>query len=217
MIYENLIEYIPTVLQGSANIKAILDAIASELKDFDTSLDTINKMWLASDATGEYLDVVGQNIQVYRNGRTDSVYRKDIKRALYNLFFVPTINNFIFYISEALGFEIDRIEEGWNMPFLRESAYMEVDVLFPASENIDAISDFDKIYSAGVKINWRAIPVTQRPIRFLGLDHRCGLPKLFQKTVEEKIGLGYGEVLKYPCGFDYKCGIKNISNFKRRI
>ena len=54
--YEKLISYLPSIYQKTNNLK-LLQTIASAFDTFDSDLESINKMWLLTEATGSYLDV----------------------------------------------------------------------------------------------------------------------------------------------------------------
>ena len=55
--YEKLISYLPSVYQKNNNLK-LMQTIASAFDNFDSDLESINKMWLLTEATGSYLDVL---------------------------------------------------------------------------------------------------------------------------------------------------------------
>ena len=63
--YEKLISYLPSIYQKTNNLK-LMESIAILFDKFDEDLASIDKMWVAEKATGEYLDIIGNNLQVYR-------------------------------------------------------------------------------------------------------------------------------------------------------
>ncbi len=208
--FQRMLELLPTVLQGGENIKGILEPIGREIDEINAVLNDLEGMWLATEATGDFLDLIGENIQVFRQGQTDSLYRKKIRTALYNLFFVPILDNFISYIENVLEYDITRLEEGWNMPFIKEPAYIECDVNVPPTELLDPALEFDKIYSGGVKVSYKIIRQITKPTRLCGLGIRSGIPGIFKGSKLESIGGTIGNEIIYPCGFNYRLGVQNI-------
>ena len=63
--YEKLISYLPSIYQKTNNLK-LMQSIAILFDKFDQDLASIDKMWVVEEATGAYLDVIGNNLQVYR-------------------------------------------------------------------------------------------------------------------------------------------------------
>ena len=77
--YDKLISYLPSIYQKTNNLK-LMQSIAILFDNFDKDLKSIDKMWVVEEATGAYLDVIGNNLQVYRElNQNDSVYKTKIK------------------------------------------------------------------------------------------------------------------------------------------
>ena len=89
--YEKLISYLPSIYQKTNNLK-LMQSIAILFDKFDEDLASIDKMWVVEEATGAYLDIIGNNLQVYRElNQKDAVYKTKIKMKLYNTYFVPLL------------------------------------------------------------------------------------------------------------------------------
>ena len=63
--YEKLISYLPSIYQKENNLK-LIKSISILFDKFDEDLASIDKMWIVEEAAGEYLDIIGNNLQVYR-------------------------------------------------------------------------------------------------------------------------------------------------------
>ena len=154
--YEKLIQYLPDVYKKTNNLY-FLQGISKQFDILEAQLESLNKTWLIDYAEEGYLDVIGGNIGIYRAYlQTDDIYRRRIKIAMYNLYFVPTLNNFIYLIEKIIGYQALNIKEGWNLqaPF-KESAVLQVEVVVPAGETQELLTDMEKIYSAGVRVDWK--------------------------------------------------------------
>ena len=180
--YEKLISYLPSVYQKTNNLK-LMQTIASAFDNFDSDLESINKMWLLTEATGSYLDVLGKNIGIYRAyGQSDDIFRRRIKVAMYNLYFVPILNNFYTIIEDIMGYSALSVVEGWNYTENPESARIKAQVVVPAGETQDLLVSLEDIYSAGVKLDWSQYQETYAVYESFGDLNNTGLADLVKDT-----------------------------------
>ena len=153
--YEKLLSYIPDVYKKENNLKLIKN-MSETFEEFYKILNSFDKMWLIDTATHDYLEMIGANIKVYRNQDQDwEVYRRKIKMAMYNLYFVPLLNNFIEFIEEVTGYYAENLQEGWNVAPDFESGVLNVDLVVPSDATKELLTDIEQTYSAGVKVNFR--------------------------------------------------------------
>ena len=111
--YEKLISYLPSIYQKENNLK-LMQNIAILFDKFDEDLASIDKMWVVEEAAGEYLDIIGNNLQVYRElNQTDSIYKTKIKMKLHNTYFVPLLDNLIDFVENVTGYYAENVKEGW--------------------------------------------------------------------------------------------------------
>ena len=111
--YEKLISYLPSIYQKTNNLK-LIQSISILFDNFDKDLASIDKMWVVEEATGAYLDVIGNNLQVYRElNQKDAVYKTRIKMKLCNTYFVPLLDNLIDFVENVTGYYAENIKEGW--------------------------------------------------------------------------------------------------------
>jgi hypothetical protein len=191
--YEKLISYLPSIYQKTNNLK-LLQTIASAFDTFDSDLETINKMWLLTEATALYLDVLGKNIGIYRTyNQSDDIFRRRIKVAMYNLYFVPILNNFYTIIEDIMGYSAISVVEGWNYTENPESARIGVQVVVPAGETQDLLNNLENIYSAGVKLDWSQYQETYAVYESFGDLNNTGLADLVKDT--ERVLVPIGETL----------------------
>ena len=129
--YEKLISYLPSIYQKTNNLK-LMQSIAILFDKFDKDLASIDKMWVVEEATGAYLDVIGNNLQVYRVlNQKDSVYKTKIKMKLYNTYFVPLLDNLIDFVENVTGYYAENVKEGWLTSPDYESGKMTMDLVVP--------------------------------------------------------------------------------------
>ena len=191
--YEKLISYLPSIYQKNNNLK-LLQIMASAFDIFDSDLESINKMWLLTEATGSYLDVLGKNIGIYRAyNQSDDIFRRRIKVAMYNLYFVPTLNNFYTIIEDIMGYSALSVVEGWNYTENPESARIQAQVVVPAGETKDLLVSLEDIYSAGVKLDWSQFQETYAVYESFGDLNNTGLADLVKDT--ERVLVPIGETL----------------------
>ena len=191
--YETLISYLPSIYQKTNNLK-LMQTIASAFDNFDSDLESINKMWLIIEATGSYLDVLGKNIGIYRAyNQSDDIFRRRIKVAMYNLYFVPILNNFYTIIEDIMGYSALSIVEGWNYTENPESARIKAQVVVPAGETQDLLNNLENIYSAGVKVDWSQYQETYAVYESFGDLNNTGLADLVKDT--ERVLVPIGETL----------------------
>lgn len=64
--------------QSSPKLKAVLSAANAQANDLELALFELRDWFWLTTAEGQQLDVIGEILQVARNGRTDADYRMDI-------------------------------------------------------------------------------------------------------------------------------------------
>ena len=183
--YEKLISYLPSIYQKTNNLK-LMQSIAILFDKFDQDLKSIDKMWIAEKATGEYLDIIGNNLQVYRElNQTDSVYKTKIKMKLYNTYFVLLLDNLIEFVEEITGYYAENIKEGWLTSPDFESGKMSMDLVVPYDYTKELLFDLESIYSAGVRLDVSTYVEAFTPLEGfgIGLFGLQGLPIKTNRTL----------------------------------
>ena len=153
--YEKLISYLPSIYQKENNLK-LMQNIAILFDKFDEDLASIDKMWVVEEAAGEYLDIIGNNLQVYRElNQTDSIYKTKIKMKLHNTIFVPLLDNLIDFVENVTGYYAENIKEGWLQSPDYESGKMSMDLIVPYDFSRELLEGLklENIYSAGVRLD----------------------------------------------------------------
>ena len=183
--YEKLISYLPSIYQKTNNLK-LMQSIAILFDKFDQDLKSIDKMWVAEKATGEYLDIIGNNLQVYRElNQTDSVYKTKIKMKLYNTYFVLLLDNLIEFVEEITGYYAENIKEGWLTSPDYESGKMSMDLVVPYDYTKELLVDLESVYSAGVRLDVSTYVEAFTPLEGfgIGLFGLQGLPIKTNRTL----------------------------------
>ena len=169
--YEKLISYLPSIYQKENNLK-LMQSIAILFDKFDQDLASIDKMWIAEKATGEYIDIIGNNLQVYRElNQKDAVYKTKIKMKLYNTYFVLLLDNLIEFVEEITGYYAENIKEGWLTSPDYESGKMSIDLVVPYDYTKELLVDLESVYSAGVRLEVSTYIETFAHLKDLGLDY----------------------------------------------
>ena len=167
--YEKLISYLPSIYQKTNNLK-LMQSIAILFDKFDKDLASIDKMWVVEEATGEYLDIIGNNLQVYRElKQTDSVYKTRIKMKLYNTYFVLLLDNLIDFVENLTGYYAENVKEGWLTSPDFESGKMSMDLVVPYDYTKELLFDLESIYSAGVRLEVSTYVETFAPLEGFGI------------------------------------------------
>ena len=145
-------------------------------------LASIDKMWVVEEAAGEYLDIIGNNLQVYRElNQTDSIYKTKIKMKLYNTYFVPLLDNLIDFVENVTGYYAENVKEGWLQSPDFESGKMTMDLVVPYDYTKELLVDLESVYSAGVKLDVNAYVEAFTPMEGFGIG-LFGLTGLHIKT-----------------------------------
>ncbi len=183
--YEKLISYLPSIYQKTNNLK-LMQSIAILFDKFDKDLKSIDKMWVVEEATGAYLDIIGNNLQVYRElNQTDSVYKTKIKMKLYNTYFVLLLDNLIDFVENLTGYYAENIKEGWLTSPDFESGKMTMDLIVPYNYTKELLVDLESVYSAGVRLEVSTYVETFAPLEGfgIGLFGLQGLPIQTNRTL----------------------------------
>ena len=167
--YEKLISYLPSIYQKTNNLK-LMESIAILFDKFDKDLESIDKMWVVEKATGEYLDIIGNNLQVYRElNQTDSVYKTKIKMKLYNTYFVLLLDNLIDFVENLTGYYAENVKEGWLTSPDFESGKMSMDLIVPYDRTKELLVDLESVYSAGVRLDVSTYVEAFTPLEGFGI------------------------------------------------
>ncbi len=183
--YEKLISYLPSIYQKENNLK-LMQSIAILFDKFDKDLASIDKMWVVEEATGEYLDIIGNNLQVYRElKQTDSVYKTRIKMKLYNTYFVLLLDNLIDFVENLTGYYAENVKEGWLTSPDYESGKMSMDLIVPYNYTKELLVDLESVYSAGVRLDVSTYIEAFTPLEGfgIGLFGLTGLPIKTNRTL----------------------------------
>ena len=169
--YEKLISYLPSIYQKENNLK-LIKSISILFDKFDEDLASIDKMWVVEEAAGEYLDIIGNNLQVYRElNQTDSIYKTKIKMKSYNTYFVPLLDNLIYFVENVTGYYAENIKEGWLQSPDYESGKMSMDLIVPydfSKELLEGLN-LENIYSAGVSLDVSTYVEAFTPLEGFGI------------------------------------------------
>ena len=167
--YEKLISYLPSIYQKENNLK-LMQSIAILFDKFDQDLKSIDKMWIVEEATGAYLDIIGNNLQVYRElNQKDSVYKTKIKMKLYNTYFVPLLDNLIDFVENITGYYAENVKEGWLTSPDFESGKMTMDLVVPYDYTKELLVDLESVYSAGVRLDVSTYVEAFTPLEGFGI------------------------------------------------
>ena len=167
--YEKLISYLPSIYQKTNNLK-LMQSIAILFDKFDQDLKSIDKMWIVEEATGAYLDIIGNNLQVYRElNQTDSIYKTKIKMKLYNTYFVPLLDNLIDFVENITGYYAENVKEGWLTSPDFESGKMTMHLVVPYDYTKELLVDLESVYSAGVRLDVSTYVEAFTPLEGFGI------------------------------------------------
>ena len=183
--YEKLISYLPSIYQKTNNLK-LMQSIAILFDKFDQDLKSIDKMWVVEEAAGAYLDVIGNNLQVYRElNQTDSVYKTKIKMKLHNTYFVPLLDTLIDFVENITGYYAENVKEGWLTSPDFESGKMTMDLVVPYDYTKGLLFDLESVYSAGVRLDVSTYVEAFTPLEGfgIGLFGLQGLPIKTNRTL----------------------------------
>ena len=183
--YEKLISYLPSIYQKTNNLK-LMQSIAILFDKFDKDLKSIDKMWVVEEATGAYLDIIGNNLQVYRElNQKDAVYKTRIKMKLYNTYFVLLLDNLIDFVENLTGYYAENVKEGWLTSPDFESGKMSMDLIVPYDYTKELLVDLESVYSAGVRLEVSTYVETFAPLEGfgIGLFGLQGLPIQTNRTL----------------------------------
>ena len=147
-----------------------MQSISILFDNFDKDLKSIDKMWVVEEATGAYLDVIGNNLQVYRElNQTDSIYKTKIKMKLHNTIFVPLLDNLIDFVENVTGYYAENIKEGWLTSPDYESGKMSMDLVVPYDYTKELLVDLESVYSAGVRVDVSTYVEAFTPLEGFGI------------------------------------------------
>ena len=167
--YEKLISYVPQIYHKENNLK-VLKIISKEFDKFEICIKSLEKMYLIDSCTNEYLVYIGENIGVYKTqDQSFNIYRTKIKMKMYTLFFVPLLDNFINFVENVTVYYAENVKEGWQVAPNFESGVLNLDLVVPADASKELITDLEKLYSAGVKVNTDLYVETYAPKSIYGL------------------------------------------------
>lgn len=183
--YEKLISYLPSIYQKENNLK-LMKGISILFDKFDKDLKSIDKMWVVEESTGAYLDIIGNNLQVYRElNQTDSIYKTKIKMKLSNTIFIPLLDNLIDFVENVTGYYAENIKEGWLTAPDFESGKMTMDLVVPYDYTKELLVDLESVYSAGVRLDVSTYLEAFTPLEGfgIGLFGLQGLPIKTNRTL----------------------------------
>ena len=152
--YEFMLSYLPYYLAKNKRVQAFIKAVSLIFDDMDNNLKKLDRMWLIDEATGEFLDDLGELVGEKRNNNDDERYRKRIKLAFKLTDFVPHLNNLLEICKFYTGLNPD-IRLGWEVD--GEPGRYDVDFIANSDYNFELINDLDldKIAGGGIKVNTR--------------------------------------------------------------
>ncbi|HBN5004824.1 TPA: hypothetical protein L2Z78_004459, partial [Escherichia coli] len=105
--------------KSSPNIVKLLYIISSEKQKIDQAMIYLAKHRLISTATGKYLDLIGEEMGMERNGATDEEYRTILKIRAYRVASSGTRDDIIDMFARFTGTEKETINTyvGLNKTF----------------------------------------------------------------------------------------------------
>ncbi|MGL6023781.1 MAG: hypothetical protein ACRC0F_04120 [Cetobacterium sp.] len=130
-----------------------------------------------SKVNGELLDLFGLTFDIGRNGENDTEYRRRIKIEMAKLNFIPTLDNFINFITKITGYGIN-ITEGWKLDNPRKALLTGL-ITIPAGNPSQLLFDLEKLYSCGVKLEFALKQESYTPFELVGNHNDTGLTKIY--------------------------------------
>ena len=172
-IYDNLVAKLPSVMRQENTLKYYA-AIAEVLEEFNSQFAIFENIHLLEVATGEWLDILGQYVNVSRNNENDEDYRARIKLEFYRYYFIPTLDNLLNFINSLTGVYPDAIfslnnnltvaqqAERYTVEELAEflvedfnqtePAYIKFRYVFDPDFNIDILEQLDDVVGGGIRL-----------------------------------------------------------------
>lgn len=162
---EFMLSYLPHYLARNKRVQALFKAVSLIFDDIDNKLNKLNRMWLIDEATGEFLDDLGELVGEKRNNSDDERYRKRIKLAFKLTNFVPHLNSLLEICKFYTGLNPE-IRLGWEED--GEPGRYDVDFVANRDYNFSLIDDFDldRIAGGGIKVNTRKCIDNYKTVRY---------------------------------------------------
>lgn len=131
-----------------------------------------------SQMSGSMLDLYGSNFGISRMGKDDSGFKRVLGIELAKLKFVPTLNNFIEFITKITGYQM-RVTEGWKLD-PPEKATLKVLITVPAGSDDSLLIDLKSLYSCGIKLDWVKTQESFAPWEYAGTHNDVGIDKIYK-------------------------------------
>ncbi|HBJ79720.1 MULTISPECIES: hypothetical protein [Fusobacterium] len=170
---------LPETLQ-SERIKKVYTVIGKIFDELEAKERPYVYTEVLSKLSGDMLDQYGNSFLVYREQRDDESYKRRIEIENRKLSFVPLLDNFIDLIKDITGYRVD-ITEGWKLE-KPQKALLDVDIVIPAGDDPTLLFDLDKIYSSGIKINWKIQQEEFYPWQLVGHHNNTGIRNLHRRV-----------------------------------
>ena len=150
-IYDDMVAKLPSVMRQE-NVLKYYAAIAEMLEHFDSQLEIFENVHLVDLATGEWLDNIGQYVNVSRENDNDADYRARIKLEFYKYYFVPTLNQFLVLINSFTGVYPDSYQTQNENFGGTEEAYIKFSYDFEPGFDISIFEGLDKFAGGGIRL-----------------------------------------------------------------
>lgn len=154
---------LPAIMRKETT-KKYYESITPIFDKFDDYLETFSKIHIIDFANGSDLERVGEYLNIPRGNMTDERYRLKLKVYFYTYYFVPNLNNMLHLIQNIMGYFPDNVQEGWSLPSDAESGTLKIDIVIPPEGDDDLLIDFDRIFSAGCRLDWNKIQEAYKSI-----------------------------------------------------
>lgn len=177
--FERMWAMLPDSLK-SEDIKKIYMVVGKIFDELEEKEKPYIYTEVINELYGDMLDQYGNSFLVYREQRDDEAYKRRIEIENRKLSFVPLLDNFIKLIKDITGYRVD-IVEGWQLEN-PQKALLNIDIVIPAGDDPTLLFDLDKIYSCGVKINWKVQQEEFYPWQLIGSHNNTGIRNLYKRV-----------------------------------
>lgn len=178
---------LPSIMKKD-NIKEVYLALSKAFDALDYAMEIHQNIHLIDFAEGLDLEKIGRMLGIHREEAPDIVYRSRIKVYYYTYYFVPNLNNILFLIKNIMGYYPDTLTEGWARSDSKESGTLLLKVTIPVGINDSLLLDFDAIYSAGGRIDWKKLQEAYSVTHCTGLDFTSEILRPYEQI--ERVVLG---------------------------
>lgn len=149
--YNFMVKHLPNLYRRPETLKKY-KVIGTVLDDLESIIDSYPGFFYIDNATEEFLDLLGENIDRYRkSGESMETYRQILKAKYYNVFFVPHYNNILKMIKNVIGQYPRDLVPGSEFDVQDDLAY-KISYLLTPGFDPTALEEIEKMIGAGIKV-----------------------------------------------------------------